>query len=138
MCPPRVRRSTATDMAAEEEIRARLEASAPLTAAGVLIFAGRAPQDQPPPFVIWQRVSGFSTHVLDGRTDIKAGRFQVDVYAGSYADARRLAQHAADAIELSNNAHLHAELGSEIDLYDDDPPAMWRRSMDFMTKERIV
>lgn len=125
-------------MAAEEIIKARLEGWAPLTAiVGMAIFAGQAPQNHPAPFVVWQRISGMANHVLDGRTDIRNGRFQVDAWAETYAEAVQIGRAIADAIELANGPNLHAEMQSEMDMYDDEVPAMWRRSMDFLTVERI-
>lgn len=126
-------------MAAEELIRARLAAAYPVQ--DILpdsrIFAGRAPQNVPAPFIVWRRISGSSEHVLDGATDLKAGRFQIDCYGQTYDQAWALGKAAADAMHGANDGDLHAELSMEIDLFEEEPPVKWRRVLDFMTMERI-
>lgn len=121
----------------EEKMRARLSGSAALVAiVGAKIYAGRAPQNTASPFVIWQRVSGFQDQVLDGLTDLVTGRFQVDCYAATYDDAKRMARAVAAAVQ-QNDGDLEAYLEGNRDIFDDDLPNFFRRSMDFMTMERV-
>ena len=126
-------------MGAEELIRARLLASAPLAAAiGSAIYAGCAPQNVQPPFLVMQRISGQRQHALTDMTDIKTGRFQIDSYATDYDDAVRNARLAAAAVETNSGTDLRAEMEGEFDILEEETPPLWRRSMDFWIMERSV
>jgi len=126
-------------MGAEEQIRARLEADGGLaTIVAGRIFGGRASQGAPAPYIVWQRISGFDVHALDGRTGQRNGRIQVDCYATTYAQAVDMSRLAAAAIQDGNNALMHAELDAERDIYDEDTPKFFRRATDYLTIEMAV
>lgn len=125
-------------MTAEGVVRARLLAFGPLRAVvGSAIYAGRAPQNIAQPFVVWRRVSATGVSALDGRTGVQRGRFQVDCYAAEYDAAVTLAALVEAALVADQDSLLWAEKTSEMDIFEDEEPAMWRRSMDFLTMERI-
>ena len=126
-------------MAGEEIFRARLIGSAPLVSiVGAAIHGGRVPQGTMAPFVQYIRVASIDAHVLDGLTNIRRGRFQVDCYATSYSQAVDMARAVAAAIQGQNDEALHAEVGGELDIFDDETtPKMFRRIVDFLTLERM-
>lgn len=127
-------------MPAEEIIQARLNGHGPLVAiVGARIHGGRAPQGTPAPFVQYRRISGADEHVLDGRTDIRNGRWQVDCYAATYEASIAVARAASAAVQDANDGDLHAEVEATIDLFEDDgPPKLFRRVVDFVTVERTI
>lgn len=128
-------------MTAEDVFHARLMASVALAAVvGTAIHAGRAPAlttSVPPPFVVWRRVSAVRESAFDGPSDVQRGRFQVDCFAGTYARAVEIAGLVEAALTMEQDADLWAEKAGEFDMFDDDRPAMWRRTMDFLTAERM-
>lgn len=124
-------------MDGETALRLRLTTAPDLEAlVGRAIFAGKAPQNQPAPYVIINRVGGFSHHVLDGVTDLKGGRFQIDAYGATYDVAKEIGRAVIRAVHAGNDGDLHAELASEIDVYEEKAPPMWRRITDFTVTER--
>lgn len=125
-------------MTPESVVRERLLVFGPLRdVVGSAIYAGRAPQNIAQPFVVWRRVSAIGVSALDGRTGVQRGRFQADCYAAEYDAAMTLAALVETALVANQDSRLWAEKVSEMDIFEDEEPAMWRRSMDFLTMERI-
>jgi len=60
---------------------------------------GEAEQGTPKPYAVWQTISGSPENYLAQRPDIDSFTLQVDVYAGTAADARTCARAIRDAIE---------------------------------------
>jgi len=60
---------------------------------------GEAEQGTPKPYAVWQTISGSPENYLAQRPDIDSFTLQVDVYAGTAADARACARAIRDAIE---------------------------------------
>jgi hypothetical protein len=127
-------------MAAEEVLRARLTGSAPLSVlVGAKIFGGRVPENTMAPFVLHRRVSGQDEHTLDGVTDIRNGRFQVDCYGTSYSQSIEIARAVSSAVQAVVDGDLHAEVENVVDIYEDEvTPKMFRRVVDFVTLERNI
>lgn len=65
--------------------------------AGGRVYALRAAQNAPAPFVVYQRIDGERWRSLDGPSGVAQAMVQVDAYAGEYYEAKELA-HAAEAI----------------------------------------
>ena len=125
-------------MSGEAGIRARLGASVALAAiVGAKIYSGRAPQNTAAPFVVVQRISGFFATALDGAIGIKSGRFQIDCYGASYAQALDMSLAVTAAVQ-KDDVNLTAVLEADRDLFDEQAPNFFRRAMDFMTMERIA
>lgn len=123
-------------MAGEAVIRARLGASAALALiVASKIYGGRAPQNTVAPFVVWQRVSGNDLHTLEGATDLRSGRFQIDCYGATYDQALEMSAAVRAAVQL-HDADMEAYLEADRDLFDEQAPNFFRRAMDFMTMER--
>lgn len=125
-------------MSAEHVIAARLAASMDLRdLVDARVYAGRAPQNAPAPFVVWKRVSAVQDSALDGVAAMQTGRFQFDCFARVYDDALQLAQTVNAALTDAQDGALFAVKIGEIDIFDDVEPALWRRVVDFRTKETI-
>lgn len=98
----------------------------------------KMPQNPTLPLIVYQKVSGFREHDMDGST-IARPRFQVDSWAESYVDAKTLANAVRERLDSytgpvgspPDTVHF-AYLLNEQDLYDDGPdPSLFRVSMDF-------
>ncbi|MGR3452880.1 DUF3168 domain-containing protein [Pseudooceanicola sp.] len=77
----------------EEELRALLLADSGVTAlASDRVNFGAHPQGEPLPAVVLNTISGAEGYTLSGPDGLLQARVQVDVYALTYGDAKRLAR----------------------------------------------
>lgn len=125
-------------MSGETALAARLRADGDLDAiVQGAIYAGRAPLNRAPPFVVWRRVTASGFDALDGTLQIQRGRFQVDCYAKGYDDCVALAAAVRSAVLAAQDWQLFASVIGEADIFEDVEPALWRRMIDFQTMEKI-
>ena len=79
------------------------------------------------PYIVYSNVATTSENTLDGGASIDLLRMQVDVYAGTYDQAKELAAQARSSLEGGTG---RATLQAEIDLFEPDL-SVFRVSQDF-------
>lgn len=79
---------------------------------------GEAPQDVARPYAVWQQVGGLPLNVLGQRPDMDGSIVQVDVYAGTAAQALQIVQALRDALEM--HCHITRWAGTERDPVTND------------------
>lgn len=113
---------------------------------GNRIYALRAPQNSPNPFVIYQRTSSERWRHVNGATGMVQAVFQIDSYADQYHDARSIAQQIEEAIDGftgtvaygSATPQATIRIGgiscqNDLDLLDEtDEPFLYRVSADYL------
>ena len=81
----------------QETIFSTLVAAA--TDAGANVFPLRAPDNQQPPYIIYQRVSNAPETVMNQNAQVlEQTRFQIDSFAATYAGAQNLANQVQAAM----------------------------------------
>lgn len=78
-----------------------------------LYLFGKADQNTPKPYAVWQTAYGSPENYLNQVPDVDSFGVQVDVYADNAASARTVAQALRDAIEP--HAHITSWRGDSID-----------------------
>jgi Protein of unknown function (DUF3168) len=63
------------------------------------IYFSLAAKQAAPPFLVLHVVSALSATTLDGGSDLQEGRIQVDCYAGSQLEARKLSRAVRNCLE---------------------------------------
>lgn len=122
----------------EEEFRAiLLEASGVTALCGDRINWGGHPQGQPGPYIVLWVVSDFEGHTLEGPDGMSAGRVQVDVYAGTYGQAKQLARAVRGVLDgYSDGGFQGVFLAGNRDTREggtNDVERPFRVSLDFIT-----
>jgi hypothetical protein len=127
----------------EQAFFARLAGFAGLAAlVGARIYPVLAPEAAAAPFVVYQRITGERIDSLSGPSGMATPRFQVDVYATSYAASRAIAEQVRLALDNfrgtqsypGGSTHIRfIALADERDLIEQDvkPAPLYRASMDF-------
>ncbi|MBG3876135.1 DUF3168 domain-containing protein [Desulfovibrio oxamicus] len=113
----------------EQVMQAALAADAGV--AGIVsrrIFPLSAPKGAPLPFITYQRVSGAPEAVLDGDAPCERISIQIDAWAKTYGEAKRLAKAVRGVMA---GAEFAAELDEDRDLSDEEA-RVCRVSMDFI------
>ncbi|SNT43578.1 Protein of unknown function [[Luteovulum] sphaeroides subsp. megalophilum] len=83
----------------EEDLRALLLGAPAITAlAGTRINFGRHPQGDPLPALVLTTVSDREGLTLDGPDGLQRARVQIDCYAASYGEAKRLSRAVRDLL----------------------------------------
>ena len=83
------------------------------------VYPDVAPTGVVKPYFTYQQVGGPAINFLNGIPDKRSGRFQVNVWATTRAQAMTLIRQAEDALRLS--AALNASTqGGAVALYEDD------------------
>lgn len=114
---------------------------------GDRIYALRAPQNSPAPFVVYQRTGGNRDRHMRGVSGLVEASFQIDVYHEQYHPCRLLANNIEQAIDGVNNVTVSyggnspqdtikiASISCEndTDLLDQtDEPFLYRVSSDYL------
>lgn len=87
-------------MRIEQALKKYLEAQSGLTAlVGERIDYVRAPQDVAAPYLVFFKVSGPRVHSHDGVSDLANPRFQFSCFAGTYYEAKQVAEQVQTALD---------------------------------------
>lgn len=94
------------------------------------VYPKQLPQDPTTPAIVYHRISGPREHSHDGSSGLAHPRFQLDMYAGSYLEAKAL----ADAVRVAIDGYKGTVEGVEIqaiflenddDGHDDELKVYW-------------
>lgn len=113
---------------------------------GNRIYALRAPQNSPTPFVVYQRISADRDRHINGPSGIVQATFQIDVYDAKYHDVRLVAGDIEEALDGyagtvsygGNSPQDSVKIGgiscqNDIDMLDQtDEPFLYRVSADYL------
>ncbi|NUA26107.1 DUF3168 domain-containing protein [Cupriavidus basilensis] len=89
-------------------------ALAPLVAGR--LFPDAADLGTPAPYITYQRVGGQDANTVDGPADLKNGRFQINVWAGTRNEADSLMDQVIDA--LAAEPLLGVPIGAPVSDYE--------------------
>lgn len=93
------------------------------------IYPILAPQNTTNPYIVYRRISGVSINALEGELGTTEGRFQIDAYSTSYAEAKTLAGYVKAALKASSS--VRGALISDVDFEKEQDTNLYRVSMDF-------
>lgn len=126
-------------MTVEAAIYTLLKDAAGVSAlAGTRIYPILAPQDSAYPLITYQRISGARWRTFDGPSGKAQPRFQLDVWATSYAGANALAKAVRDALDGYSGTVATVRIGGVALETDQDridtstDPKLFGVTMDFM------
>jgi Protein of unknown function (DUF3168) len=124
----------------EEAIIARLIADAGVSAITTRVHPGSVPQGAALPAIVFNLIDGAPTYTDDGETGLASSRVQIDCWAASYPQAKRLARAVKASLSAfvgtsGGIAFQYILLDTERDLREaginaDDYP--FRTSLDFI------
>lgn len=124
-------------MAVEKLVLAALLDDAPPgypTLAENRVYALRLPKNTTFPALSFQRISSEPVNSLDGSSGLDQVRLQVDCWAETYDQAKRLAAEVRDALEAGS---FKALLATERDDFEEEA-RLYRVSSDFMLWQHAV
>ena len=112
-------------MSIEALIYTRLSGFAGLAAlVGTRIYPNVAPQNVAAPYIVYRRVTAGRPGAMQADTGIVRGRFQVDVFDGTFDGAAAVREQIRQALQRWRSAGppvVQATfLDTQIDLYEDD------------------
>ena len=70
------------------------------------IYPILAPQNTTFPYIVYRRISGVSINALEGELGTTEGRFQIDAYSTSYAEAKNYVNMLKQVIKKNNLEEL--------------------------------
>lgn len=114
------------------------------TVSGSQIYAGIVPEDKRPPFMTFQRISGFKVRDINGPSGLARTIFQIDMYSDDNAICRQLADDVRKILDgfsgtvtiASDNIVIGGvSMQAERDFTEDDvDPKLYRASVDYLFK----
>lgn len=105
--------------------------------AGGRVYALRAPDKAPAPFIIFQRTDSDRWDSMNEASGVVQATIQIDVYAGEFYEAKNL----AGSVEMILNKYRGTvegiriagiSLQNDIDLLDTDEPVLFRNSASYL------
>lgn len=114
------------------------------TVSGSKIFAGIVPEDVRPPFMTFQRISGFKVRDINGPSGLARSIFQIDMYSDDNSVCRQLADDVRKILDgfsgtvtiASDNIIIGGvSMQAERDFTEDNvDPKLYRASVDYLFK----
>ena len=114
------------------------------TVSGSQIYAGIVPEDKRPPFMTFQRISGFKVRDINGPSGLPRTIFQIDMYSDDNAICRQLADDVRKILDgFSGTVTIGPDsiiiggvsMQAERDFTEDDvDPKLYRASVDYLFK----
>lgn len=108
------------------------------------IYAGIVPEDVRPPFMSFQRISGFKVRDINGPSGLARTIFQIDIYSNDNAECRQLADDVRKILDgFSGTVTIGADsiiiggvsMQAERDFIEDNvDPKLYRASVDYLFK----
>lgn len=112
--------------------------------AGGNIYAGIVPEEKRPPFVSFQRISGFKVRDINGPSGLARTIFQIDIYSNDNAECRQLADDVRKILDgFSGTVTIGPDsiiiggvsMQAERDFIEDNvDPKLYRASVDYLFK----